>query len=330
VPADPIPPWLGFIVIGLVAASIGTWVVLLRRLRQGPLLPYEPRRPVPWGAVGPMLLMLFVFSRIASVTLGDGPPQLDDFDSPQQMVEQIAGSVVAQLVLFGAFFVAIAVMSGATLRDVGLPEWVHELLRDVKIGVVTWLAALVPIYGLQWLFVTMGDEPSSHPLIEVMLKEPNALVFVLTFVSAVIVAPLSEEVAFRLLLQGWLEKLEDQLLGWRKVADVSHESPAEETPAIAESPEPLPAYVPTEPPTHGMFGLPYGWAPIIVSSALFAAAHMGHGPDPIPLFFLAAMLGYVYQRTHRIVPCIVTHLLFNLTSLAMLVLTIVFGGDVPP
>jgi membrane protease YdiL (CAAX protease family) len=58
--------------------------------------------------------------------------------------------------------------------------------------------------------------------------------------------------------------------------------------------------------------------PIVLSSALFALAHVGHGPDPIPLFFLALILGYIYQRTHRIVPCIVAHMLFN--SLAMLVL----------
>jgi membrane protease YdiL (CAAX protease family) len=57
---------------------------------------------------------------------------------------------------------------------------------------------------------------------------------------------------------------------------------------------------------------------------------LGHGPDPIPLFVLALILGYMYQRTHRIVPSIVTHLLFNLTSLVMLWMVIRNGGvEVP-
>ena len=61
--------------------------------------------------------------------------------------------------------------------------------------------------------------------------------------------------------------------------------------------------------------MPYGWLPIGVSSLLFALAHVGYGPDPVPLFSLALILGYVYQRTHRIVPSMVTHASFNGMSL---------------
>jgi membrane protease YdiL (CAAX protease family) len=75
---------------------------------------------------------------------------------------------------------------------------------------------------------------------------------------------------------------------------------------------------PSELPTRGFAGLPFGWFPILISSLLFAAAHFGHGVDPFAIFVLAMILGYVYQRTHRIVPCIVTHMLFN--AFAMLVL----------
>jgi hypothetical protein len=63
---------------------------------------------------------------------------------------------------------------------------------------------------------------------------------------------------------------------------------------------------------------PRGWPPILITSLLFALAHFGYGPDPIAIFFLAIALGYVYRRTHRIVPCIVAHAMFN--SLAMFVL----------
>jgi membrane protease YdiL (CAAX protease family) len=58
--------------------------------------------------------------------------------------------------------------------------------------------------------------------------------------------------------------------------------------------------------------------PILVSSLLFAVAHFGYGPEPIPLFFLAIVLGYIYQRTHRILPSIVTHATFN--AFAMFIL----------
>ena len=66
-----------------------------------------------------------------------------------------------------------------------------------------------------------------------------------------------------------------------------------------------------------------GHPTITVSSALFAAAHLGHGPDWIPLFLLAVGLGYVYQRTHRLVPGIIAHMLFN--SLALVQLSLSLG-----
>ena len=56
--------------------------------------------------------------------------------------------------------------------------------------------------------------------------------------------------------------------------------------------------------------------------AVFALAHWSHGLDPIPLFLLAIGLGYLYQRTHRIVPCIVLHFLLNLCSLVALALAV--------
>ena len=50
---------------------------------------------------------------------------------------------------------------------------------------------------------------------------------------------------------------------------------------------------------------------------LFALAHLGQGANPISLFFLAIGLGYLYQRTHRIVPCIMVHMLFNAFSMTL-------------
>jgi len=65
--------------------------------------------------------------------------------------------------------------------------------------------------------------------------------------------------------------------------------------------------------------------PIVVTSAVFALMHLGNGPDPIPLFVLAIGLGYLYQRTHRVLPCIVVHMLLNATSLTLLWLAVTFG-----
>ena len=63
---------------------------------------------------------------------------------------------------------------------------------------------------------------------------------------------------------------------------------------------------------------PSGTFPIMISSTFFALLHLGHGFDPIPLWLLAVGLGLIYQRTHRILPCIVLHMAFNAFGLSML------------
>jgi len=44
--------------------------------------------------------------------------------------------------------------------------------------------------------------------------------------------------------------------------------------------------------------------------------------DPIPLFLLAAVLGGLYYRTHRIVPAIVLHMAFNATGVSLALWTL--------
>jgi membrane protease YdiL (CAAX protease family) len=63
----------------------------------------------------------------------------------------------------------------------------------------------------------------------------------------------------------------------------------------------------------------------VISGTLFALAHMGQGVAPASLLPLGMALGYLYQRTHRILPSIVCHALFNGFSLLMLWLALAAG-----
>jgi membrane protease YdiL (CAAX protease family) len=48
--------------------------------------------------------------------------------------------------------------------------------------------------------------------------------------------------------------------------------------------------------------------------------HYGNSIDPFPLFVLALVLGWIYQRTHRLWPCVSLHMALNSISVAMLFL----------
>jgi hypothetical protein len=134
-----------------------------------------------------------------------------DFD---EVLPQLVGYILFQLMLTGGVLVIAAGFYGATARDFGLPSSAAELFRDVRIGVVAWLAAILPVHGTQMLVMLvlgLKEEETRHPLVEMIMPEGaepggRLLLFLLASIVAVIVAPLSEEVFFRLMLQGWLEK----------------------------------------------------------------------------------------------------------------------------
>lgn len=294
-------------VVTLFAASFATWVVLFTNWwSYGVVLPYQRRQPVPWGAWATVLALLHVVDRLAR-SPGLEPEQPADVEV---LASKLAFGALVHLLFVGVFLAAVVVVTQATRTDLGLPQSKRQATRDLWIGLVTCLAAYLPVALVRVIVVRQFGEPELHPMIQDVMKQPNAVIIALAFVSAVVVAPICEEVIFRLLLQGWLEKWEDRMLGWRVASAPVAEAAADSTGEAA-------TLAPPRPPVVGLAG-PYGALPILASSTMFAWAHLGHSTDPFPLFVLALFLGFVYQRTHRILPCIVAHATFNLISMLML------------
>ncbi len=321
-PQLPPDPLLNAFTGGTMLLSIGIGLYLLSLRQAGPILRYEPRRPVPWGAAGCILAGLYLLLAVNS-SWADTAPQ-----KPLDVLTTLA-IVAQQFILVGGFVLVIALISQAQWSDLGLPtqcqssharcfHWCRCLFGGpcaVHLAQIVLMALLFP-----------GNMVSGNPLIKMATSgPPSVIVMLLTGLMAVIVAPVCEEITFRLLLQGWLEKWEDKRLNWRtKPAEtvmpnaetpMSNDEGIETADSSVESNRPL---VGPTPPQQGIAGLPYGWFPILISALLFGIAHFGYGPEPVSIYLLGLILGYVYQRTHRILPSIVTHALFNLFSMIVL------------
>jgi membrane protease YdiL (CAAX protease family) len=64
--------------------------------------------------------------------------------------------------------------------------------------------------------------------------------------------------------------------------------------------------------------------PVIISSFIFAIMHVGQGAAPVPLFFLALALGYLYRRTGSITIPLIVHMVLN--GLTLVVETVRMNG----
>lgn len=301
--------------------SIAAGFFLFQRHIDGrPLLAYEPRRRVPWG---PLVLVIPLFFLIINFLplLGDSKSNAEPITSRQFIYFGLIDSAVK----IAFVVVAMAWLSAerqADPRDLGLPMSWQQFWRDMRSGTVACLAALLPIMLLNYVLIKVFQPEQIHPLIEQLQQDGSPAMLLVGIVSAVLAAPLFEEFTFRVLLQGWLERVEDKRLDFHATArqtvpivDYPEQSPAE-PPEIVE---PIIDEQPSLRPQHGwLAALPHGWTPILVSSLVFGLAHVGHGVAPVPLVFLGIVFGYLYQRTHRIVPCIAAHMLFNAYSMTIL------------
>lgn len=311
--------WLNSLSICLILGSIAVWLPLaVRWNNEGVLLPYEQRQRVPWRFVGALPAILFVIMAVVNALASK--EQGADVDLQTVLWSSIATGVVLLGMVIAAS-AAILFVERGNLGDLGLPSSRDQCCNDVALGAIAWLAALLPVFIVQWASTAALGEESQNPVINQLKDNTNWRVFVAAIISAVVVAPIFEEFVFRLLFQGWLERVEDQAIGFH----------ATERTALALS-QPLCEIIDNaglvdvdnaplieSTPTRGLLpGIAHGYVPIALSSLLFSLAHIGFGPDPIALFVLAVMLGYVYQRTHRIVPCIVVHALFNALNLLIL------------
>jgi membrane protease YdiL (CAAX protease family) len=211
-----------------------------------------------------------------------------------------------------------------------------------------------------------ADAPAAaHPVI-ILIAQRNIWIDLACAISAVVVAPITEEFFFRLLLLGWLEKLQ-----WKWLADVrsvrrwvaAGVGPIVLTSVLFASmhfrfSEKIyhPQYTLATMLCGSCAGLlamafavwfirsrmsatvaQLGWDgrqlldDAVLGVGAFAASAVPiltiryltflfipkNLADPVPLFFFALVLGYLYHRTGRILPSIVAHASLNATSLIM-------------
>lgn len=346
-----------FFLLAMLLASGGLWIwAFLRVAQRKPLVAATPREPVPWGFVD--LIVAFIFwagtQMAAGLMLRQAfgiRPSLDagrSIQETQTILWAMACSVIASFVL-SLGWVALRTRTGPRRQGFELGHFLY----DLAIGLAAFVMIAPVVFVIQAILVSIW-QPTQHPLILLLQDQPDLGLFLAASASAVLVAPVVEEYFFRGLLQGWMQAirwpldLEELLLGRRPTRSTVPETP-EPLPAaegVAPPPEstedfappgdnpyaPPPIVAELAEPAHksGDVAMPGDlashaaahwiatWWPTLVSSALFALAHVSHGPDFIPLFPFALALGYVYQRTGRLLPSMVMHFSLNLTSMVVL------------
>jgi membrane protease YdiL (CAAX protease family) len=307
-PLDPdldLPMRSVFLLLGLVLAVLlsisAAWAVVAERLWSGrPLVPTREGRPAPWG--GREVFLCFVAWQLVTLAASQVLDGRRDEAGELDLVDAMAAVTVVNLILMFVLPAVLLTIGKATPADLGFRR--GTIGEDLLIGLVGALC-LVPLVYLVQFGAILFWPPTAHPMQEMLFEKRSVGVIGLALVSAVVLAPVVEELMFRGFLQGWLEK-------------------KARSPRRIEGPELLA----DAPSTPGAPGGPIGLVALLLPAAFFAGVHFGQWPAPIPLFVLAVGLGVLYRQTKGLVAPMAMHATFNgLSTVAMIVVLLAVPAD---
>lgn len=115
-------------------------------------------------------------------------------------------TIIGSMILGCAVFVGLGLLLFGSRRlrpeDVGIDA--NDWPTQVAWGQQAFVAAIVPTFALILATVWFRHRETQHPFLQMVSSAPDQVPLLMMFFIAAVVAPLSEELVFRVTLQGWL------------------------------------------------------------------------------------------------------------------------------
>lgn len=276
---------------------LGVW---LRRTHFGHnAFDNAPQRPHSLSVVDVLLVALayFLVAACASSFLGS-----EETRTPQQLNLGYLALDLGSFLLAGTIIVVGAKRFRGGLSGFGLAQlpWPRTLLLAVVTFFVSTGLAILTLFVTVAICKQFGyEQTQKHTILETLGENPPGLTVVLLIVSAVLTAPLVEELLFRGILQSYLIRLISR---------------------PPNSPLSGALFVPPSYPGDTINKFSHRWVGIVLASLMFAALHnWQHVPA---LFVFSLCLGYVYERYGNLLIPIIAHSLFNTLHIALTLLSL--------
>lgn len=344
-PQDAAPIAINGYVIALNLLALATlggigraWFHVLRStLGRRPLVDGPEPRLAPWGtsALAGMIGLFVVLNLAVSGLYGGlrrggafGPPPAPGTElAPTELMILMA---VQNLLLLALIPPMLRRCSFGAVRPSSLDE-PGTLARELVLGFRSFFV-VAPLAYLLFFAAQQVWPPQQHPVFELMVEQLTPATAALSALSAVVLAPLTEELIFRGVLLGGLTRLAALASLRRERVAAEPAADSGPTPDVAASSLMAPIEPSTSEPELPIRWRPHGlaaWGPNVVVSLLFAGLHFGQWPAPIPLFVLSLALGWLAQRTGRLTASIALHATFNGASTVMMLLLVMSGLPIP-
>tara|TARA_R110002124_G_scaffold61485_4_gene168453 strand:- start:649 stop:1464 length:816 start_codon:yes stop_codon:yes gene_type:complete len=201
-----VPSALHLLLLLLTLLSIRYWLQLMTTRRISSVFPLNPDRYQLEFSFPVLLAMLWIAIQFTSSLEREWSEWHQTLapSKPVTVVQIMQSSLIT--FCFGTILILMLTLAHFdVIQKLGFR--LNEIRRQLRDGAVGFLLALLPVMALLLLTYPFRSEESLHPFFLLLKAEPHFSTISWIFISAVIVAPLFEELIYRVLFQGWLERL---------------------------------------------------------------------------------------------------------------------------
>lgn len=185
----------------LLISSTALWIDLIRvGIRDGWTWPLQPRRDVPWRPFETVTFIVIVMLCVGALLHQAIPLPAP----PPYLLRHVQVGCLTQALIFALVPLILALWYRCQWADFGVR--LHGIKDDLQFAVWGVLLAQLPVHLIGYPLQTLRrDNP--HAMLEFLQSSAgDPLAFVWIALTLIVLAPLTEELLFRVLLQGALER----------------------------------------------------------------------------------------------------------------------------
>jgi membrane protease YdiL (CAAX protease family) len=189
--------FLELLMILLGGFVLALWGELFRRML---VIPLSARYPIRWSPLVVTFTVCWIALQIAlQLTASDEP------DISKSPIRIIQFSCALNAVILSLLLIMLTENGKRPISEFGitLKNWTEE----TGYGVLGFLASLLPVFAVvivSWL-LSLRSEETQHSFLKMLQNNPGPEILFWITLAAVVLAPLTEELIFRVILQGALQ-----------------------------------------------------------------------------------------------------------------------------
>lgn len=193
--------------VAVLLTSLAVWGMILERLYTGePLIPCRvpvtrPRPPVAMTIVG-LWILISLFMTVSAELQGQ-EKKLRDINLPEA-IEIAAGNILEQCVVVSIMVISLTGLGVRSLNRYGIDG--RKIGEKLSWGVVGYVASTIPVILVIILMQRFHSPENKHPFLQLLDQQQSPLLVALLGISTIVMAPLSEELMYRVILQGSLQR----------------------------------------------------------------------------------------------------------------------------